>query len=65
VLSAEPALRIRDICAALDTSTSTLRLSVWERLGMSPGRYRRLRLTANMTSTDGGLGRAPLRVSPE
>ena len=62
MLSAEPALRIRDICTALGTSTSTLRSCAWERLGMSPGRYRRLRLTAALTPTDRGLGRSPFRV---
>jgi len=53
VLSAEPALRIKDICETLGTSTSTLRACSWKRLGMSPGPYRRLRLR-----------RTP-RVSPE
>jgi AraC-like DNA-binding protein len=64
VLSAEPALGIRKICAVLGTSASTLHECTLERLGMSPGRYRRLRLTVNLTS-DRGSSRSQPRVSPE
>jgi len=50
-LSADRAPSIRHICAALGTSMSTLRACAQERLGMSPGLYRRLRLAAKLKST--------------
>jgi AraC-like DNA-binding protein len=45
VLSADPGRlrRTQDICDAIGTSPQTLRVACKQRLGMSPGRYQRLR----------------------